>query len=75
MSQKKSLGGPTPFFAHGKTHIFPWAKMGLDPPKVLIRSLVKEMMISGHQEGICLKQVADLKGIRCLGIKRYSQAA
>ena len=30
--------------------------------KVLPRPLVKEMMISGHQESICLKEVADLTG-------------
>ena len=30
--------------------------------KVFPQPLVKEMMISGHQEGISLKEVADLTG-------------
>ena len=30
--------------------------------KSLLQPLVKEMVISGHQEGICLKKVADLTG-------------
>ena len=30
--------------------------------KTFTSPLVKEMMISGHQEGICLKKVAELTG-------------